>query len=363
LKQKLPPQFQNIADIAAKEKGEIEQIDKVTSMMQDTLQYLGDWKTVKGRIFSRDLATIGETQLGDCKDFASSTAAILNKLGYQANVALVERGYIASNKKTNLPTLKAFNHAIVHITGKSGKEYWIDPTNVVSMAGNIFPDIADRWSLILDIKNPKYTKIPPINYSNSIFFIQRDLTIDKDVINKNVLIELSGESAMQFTGMSMYLSDKAISDILYRLVEGRNVDDGDKKRAIIPKLDSRIVKDLKFELEYTQKNGLLQTNLGKGIPLSYGMLKKFMNSSLANVQDNFIGNEETVIRKTVIKGRVINNIESINFNMTTPWIKLSRIGKSTKDGAEILDTFEISRSYMYSSIRQIAYSCESNKEE
>ncbi|WPX97011.1 DUF3857 domain-containing protein [Candidatus Bandiella euplotis] len=342
----LPLRFQNIVDLAAKEKSEKEQINKVTSLLQDAIQYLGDWKTVNGRVYPRDLATIEKTQLGDCKDMAVSTVAILSKLGYQAKVAIVERGLIVDNDKINLPSPRVFNHAIVHAIGKGGEEYWIDPTNMVSMAGYIFPDIADRWALILDTIDSKYTKIPAINYKSSVTFVDRVYTINADGINKKIRIDLSGEQAMPFTGMGFYLSDKALVDLLYRAVEGKDVDDSDRKKAVIPKLDSRIVKNLRFEVEYDQKDNFLITNLGKGISFPYMTLKDFTDSSYNNVQDNFIGNERTRIQKTLIKGVKIKNINSLNFDMTTPWIKLSRKCKTAGDGVEIFDKFEILKSYV-----------------
>ena len=345
MKQKLPPKFQNIANIAAKEKDEIDQINKVTSMIQDTIQYLGDWKTVNGQFFPRDLATIEKTQLGDCKDFATSTVVILNALGYQAKVAVVKRGDVVANSKTILPAY-VFNHAIVYAVGKSGKEYWIDPTNIVSMAGNIFPDIADRWSLVLDTASPQYIKIPAISYKNSITLLKKEYNVSKDTVDKKVTINVMGESAMQFTGMGFYLSKKAIADMLYRLVEGKDVDDDNKKNAIIPRLDSRIVKDLKFELEYDQKDGFLMTNLGRGISLSYEVVKRFTNSSPMNVQDCFIGNESTIVRNTLIKGVVVKNIDSLNISIDTPWVKLSRTGEVVKGGVEIIDKFEVLKSYI-----------------
>lgn len=345
MKQKLPPKFQNIANIAAEEKDEVDQINKVTSMIQDTIQYLGDWKTVEGKLFPRDLATIEKTQLGDCKDFATSTAAILNTLGYQAKVAAVERGDVVANSKAILPA-HIFNHAIVYAVGKSGKEYWIDPTNIVSMAGNIFPDIADRWSLVLDTTAPQYIRIPAISYKTSVMLVKKEYNVNKDKIDKKVIINFKGESAMRLTGLGFSLSEKAIADMLYRSVEGKDVDDDNKKRAIIPKLDSRIVKDLKFELEYDQKDGFLMTNLGRGVSLSYGVVKRFANSSPMNVQDNFVGSEETIIRNTLIKGVVVKNIESLNLSIDTPWVKLSRTGKVVKDGVEIIDKTEVLKSYI-----------------
>ena len=356
INQKLPVKFQNILNLVKKEKTDIDKINKATELIQDTLQYLGDWQTIDGKFFPRDLSIIEKTQLGDCKDFATALAAILNKLGYKANVAAVIRGVIVSDNSDKLPGL-LFNHVIVYVVDKNGKEYWIDPTNQMSMAGNIFPDIADRSALILDSKKSNYTKIPAVDYKNSITKINQEYIIKQNMINKKVSIDILGESAEPYTALNFYLTNDVIADKFYHMLEDKEISDKNKNETIIPKLDSRIVKDLRFEFDYNLQNPFLKTNLGKGIPLSYDNLKVFLDTSIHNIQDNFIGNQRTMVRKTLIKGVKIKNIDSLNYNIDTPWIKISRKCKIFDDNtAEIDDKYEVLKSYITSEeLKSIEY--------
>jgi hypothetical protein len=139
--QELPQEFINIFNVAEKIQNNIDQINIVTSYLNDKIQYLSDTTTIKGRFAPRDLDVIAKSQLGDCKNLSAATISILNKLGYKAQFALVLRGE-GSPYPNTLPSMFVFNHAIVKATDKNGKIYCIDSTNLQSMADGIFPDIA-----------------------------------------------------------------------------------------------------------------------------------------------------------------------------------------------------------------------------
>ena len=162
----LPKDFEHIQNIASKIDNEIDLIDIVVSHLIEKISYLGHWDSAEGQMIPRTLEEIVNTGQGDCKDFSIAGAAILNRLGYQAKVALVERGdrYL---EETTLPGVHHFNHVIVKIISPSKKTYWIDPTNKTTMAGGTYPDIADRPVLVLDPENPTYERIPPIDYKHA----------------------------------------------------------------------------------------------------------------------------------------------------------------------------------------------------
>jgi hypothetical protein len=160
--QALPPLFELIKKSAANAVSDTDIINAVTSQLNENIKYMGDWRTIAGQFIPRDLAKIASTQVGDCKDFTASTAAILRKIGFKADAVLVMRG--SSNFSLNaLPDVGNFNHAMLKVTSKSNKIYWIDPTNSVSMAGGLFLDIAGKMALILNISHPAYEKISNID--------------------------------------------------------------------------------------------------------------------------------------------------------------------------------------------------------
>lgn len=72
------------------------------------------------------VAKVCARRFGDCKDKANLLSALLRRLGFDADPALVstdDRHTIAGW----LPTPSAFNHAIVRVIWE-GRAYWLDPT-------------------------------------------------------------------------------------------------------------------------------------------------------------------------------------------------------------------------------------------
>ncbi|MBF8997862.1 transglutaminase family protein, partial [Francisella tularensis] len=149
-------------------KTDIEIIDNVTSLIQNKITYLGDWKKIDAGIYPRTMEDIIDTGYGDCKDYSLLTIASLRYLGLSARFALVNRGEIIQEySDKTLPSINNFNHAIVYVKGFDEKEYWIDPTNNISMTNGLFPDIANRKALILDPEGFIFTQIPNIDYKKS----------------------------------------------------------------------------------------------------------------------------------------------------------------------------------------------------
>ena len=352
INQKLPKRFKEIGELASKEKSEIDQINKVTSSIQEYIHYLKDWKTAYGGWFPRDLKVVDSTQYGDCKDFSAATAAVLNSIGFNANVALVYRGIMNQKYETQLPN-NMFNHAITYVKSKTGKEYWVDSTNYVSMAGKIFPDIADRMSLILDDRDSVYKKIGPVNYKTSSITSNTDFIVKNDIVNKSVKAHISGEIAYYFTAMGLFLSKEAIEDALYKLVEyGQSIDKKKRKKSFIPDLKSRIVSDINIQLEYEKDNPFTKTNYGKALKLYSNIVSNFSNAvPNDSVKDFFIGPPRTSTKVIKINSP-LKNIENLDFEAKNQWFNISRKCKVKDNNTIIQDKIEILRSYITYKDRQ-----------
>lgn len=322
--QPLPKDFITIADIAAQKKGEIEQINTVTSLLNDKIQYLSDLRTIKGRVIPRSLDKISKTQLGDCKDFSAATAAILTKLGFKAQVALVKRG-VRSFHPDSLPTLGAFNHAFVKVTNKQGKILWIDPTNFQSMADGIFPDIAGKPALILDTKKPIYEKVASIDPNHAQVVFKRQIEIINDnKIAENGSVTLKNEKAYDLTGVTLRISEATIKDLIFNSLSRSRLEEKNKKNLQLPDLKSRIVKDISFVYGFEQENGVFKTNLGQALQLNYDVLTNFYDVSQDSVTDIVIDVPFTSTRQTIIKNVNTQNIEALNKEIKTPWLYVSR---------------------------------------
>ncbi len=321
----LPPDFIKIADIAAQKKNEIDQINTVTSLLNDKIQYMGDWRTIKGGYVPRDLKKISKTQLGDCKDFAAATAAILTKLGFKAQVAAVRRG-VHAFYPDSLPDIAAFNHDFVKVTNKQGKVYWIDPTNFQSMADGTFPDVANKMALIIDLKQPGYERVASINpeHAERIYTRQMEIVNDsKIIVNGNVT--LKNELAYPITGAALQTSEANIKDILFNQLSGATLEEKNKKNLQLPDLKSRIVKAVSFSYTFEQENGILKTNLGQAINLTYDSLTSFFDTAQDHVSDVLAYSAPfTASKQTTIKNIKVQNIESLNKEIKSPWVYVSR---------------------------------------
>ncbi|KJV56754.1 hypothetical protein OCHUTO_0342 [Orientia chuto str. Dubai] len=326
LNQKLPKLFQVIANKAKKYSSYEDQVNSVTSDLSHVIQYHGDYRSIRyGRFVPWNLAQIAEAQLGDCKDFSISAAAILQNIGYKVQPAFVNRGIRSFETKLWLPCVSHYNHAILRATSEDGKLHWIDPTNFVSMAGGTFPDIANRMSLVLDPENSSYAQIPNINPDHSQLILTTSISrTEKNSAYWKTKLTLLGEQAYLITGAELKNSQQEVKDLIFKWASGTSLEEQDKKRIVLPDLTSRIVKDLTFECEYNKPNSLFQSNLGSVLMLYHTYLSHISGSEPDQIGDLFLGLPRTITHVIEIKDEKIENINIFNFEIDTPWVYIHR---------------------------------------
>lgn len=199
LSQKLPPQLVEISKKAKKGKTLEEKIDIVTSELSTVMTYAGEWTSFEKLHFPKSLSAIASKKTGDCKDFSLATIAVLRNLGIQAYPAFTNR----KNNKSELGVISyvngsrlvmdIFNHAIVKVKD-GGRAVWVDPTNIVSDAGYIFPDIAGSDAIEISDKATVLEKIPLPASTKSRITYARDIKIKEDQSAESVTsFEMSGE--------------------------------------------------------------------------------------------------------------------------------------------------------------------------
>ncbi|WP_410543019.1 DUF3857 domain-containing protein [Wolbachia endosymbiont of Tetranychus urticae] len=346
INQPLPATFIAIAESAANKNTDEEKINAVTSLLNEKVQYMGDWRTVSGKYFPRDLEKIADSQVGDCKDFSASTAAILQKLGYKVQPILVMRGTTSISNPEALPNMGNFNHVMLRVMNEDGKIYWIDPTNTISMAQGIFPDIADRNALVLDYEEASYIKIPAVQGKNSKVIFHSELTIEDNVVNEYGQLTVQGEAALGLTGVGLYYSDEQLRDSVFRMISGVYLDEEEKKFLELPDLTLRNVEDLTIKYEFQQKNKIFKTNLGPALNLGDNWLNDVVNTASDQVSDLFIGVPKTKESHMIIKDIKIKNCENLNFEINSPWLYVNRSCKYQNDGAEFSNLIIIKKSFI-----------------
>ena len=324
LDQPLPPLFTEIINLAYKEKDPIDQINQITTSLNENLQYFGDWRSLNGKFIPQTLDTIAKKQSGDCKDFATITTKILNTLGYKANVALVLRGSGYQSEENILPTLLAFNHAMVKAIDVKGKTYWIDPTNDISMAGELFPDIAGKQALVLDKDKSAYETIPEIAEDRAKTLV---ITIVEQDNTAFTTIKFFGQEAMYLTGIALYRSKDNIEDFIYSQFALHDIAYGNRINSDIPDLKNRIIKPLTISINYIDPRMFAKTNLGPAYLLdtNFAFLQILQNTDIKkDVNDLYLGFPRTLERKTIFKNIKIQNPQNLNLQLKNPYITLSR---------------------------------------
>lgn len=346
LNQKLPKSFSAISETASKEKNIVDQVNKVTTMLNEQIEYFSNWQSVKGRFVPQDLKLVAKKQSGDCKDFATITVKILKSLGYKANVALVYRGAGVQPEPDILATLYEFNHAIVRVIDTSGKEYWIDPTNSISMADGLFSDVAEKYALVLNKEKSEYKQIPAISEHHAQVLITDTIQPNEVLFST---IKLLGEQATQLTGAHLYLSKQSTEDLVYNGFTSGVIDNSNRINTTIPSLKSRIVTPINIELQYTHPNLFSKTNLGRAYSLAtnvrilYDIIKV---DTQEDVNDLYLSHPRTLEKKTTIKNIKIEKLQNLNFTFNNQFISLSRQVHIKGDDSIIIEKAIIHKSWI-----------------
>lgn len=348
INQKLPRAFEIILEKANQTKAEIEKINIVTSMINEKVQYMGDWRLEKSRFAPKDLDKIAKSQIGDCKDFVASTAAILKELGFKVQIAAVMRGIYEPLSKEGLPDPDNFNHVLIKvISSKTNQIYWIDPTNPVSMAQGIFDDIAGKEILVLDSKNPSHEKIPNVNYKQSETIILDQLEIVNDKVIHSGSFTLKGQKAARLIENRLYRSDEFIKNEVYYFISGVNLEEQDKKELTLPKT-TRIVEDITLNFKYDQNNQIIKTNLLPGIKIDSSWMDAVISSVPEQISDLRINSPSTITEINIIKGKKIKFIGTLNYEIDTSWLRAERRGRVLGDSTEIKDTIIFKKPFITS---------------
>lgn len=324
IKSPLPQIFEDIVTRASQLKNQLDQINYVTSELATKIRYMGDWRTVKGKFFPRHFEEVVTSGFGDCKDFASVTVAMLRKLGYRAFPSLVYRGEGTLFEKSNLVETLDFNHVIAQVSDQEGKILWIDPTNFVSFAGGIFPDIADRPTLVLNETNPELMMIPQIDHESALYSKKNKVILSPNGDSENsgkYLIE--GEAAIAYTGAGLIYSQQELNEKFIYALSGEV--SPQEINITFPDLTTRVVKNIAIEYSYKIPNAAYQTNLGLAYDMSSSWPETYLNLPKDQVGTVYVGYPKTMQSSIRFVNVNVKSPEALNAEVKTKWFTAKRL--------------------------------------
>lgn len=335
LRAPLPPKLLSIKKAAEQEKSDTQKINAVLAELSEAIHYMGDWRTIEGRLHPRSLNIICESGIGDCKDFSVATAAILRSMGYKAQVALVMRDFFHLPEKS-LPCLGKQNHAMVKVTNKTDRVFWIDPTNITSFSDGIYPDIAGRAALILDPQNPCEENIPDIDHRHAKVNQEVVLTLQKDGGSKSQgKFKLTGENALGVTEEALSSSRESIAESFIHSACGNQ--EVLNQSVALPKSFSRIVEDVEIEYSYEQENTLIQSTAGPAIVFRNSW-PNYLLRALSRCDGWLVGDfPHTRSKKITIKNTKVQDLGALSYKIMTPWVEAKRECAEKNGDIEILE--------------------------
>ena len=346
----LPPALKTIADKAAGGKDIHAKIDIVTSELAAIMTYSGDWTSSDKFFVAQPLSTIALKKTGDCKDFATATAAILRKLGMEADVAIVRRSggsglamaEILKPIDDSIVLPELFNHAIVHVKNQE-QSIWVDPTNIVSNSRLIFEDIAKSPALVLSKSSASLQFLPDVRPEDNKAILTKTMKINADnTVDSEGSLSLTGEYAKDIAELALTKSEKDAETVLMALygtdakstqhfLEGVNF-----KNRIPTSLDAKI-KTLSEKVA-GEKDG--KTYLGVVIS---SRLSPYFKAGTKRVSDLYIGTAAIEESTVNVEGYDFGD-KTLGCSVQTPWYSAERKFLKTPHGFQIADRVRIKKS-------------------
>ena len=313
----LPKSFEKIIEDTETIKNKMDRIAKILDLISEQLRYMGDWRRVNGGLAPRTLAEIASTHSGDCKDLSLLLTKILRNIGIASHIALVYRGDNPP-QMSRVPTFP-FNHAIV-MAEVDNKNLWLDPTNFASYPAGIPLDISDRPALILTAESPQKIEIPFTPSEENIESVEYTYKFQSNgPLKAKVQLIKTGQFALENSGALLSLSKTQFEEatmanfvVLSNLINFRME---------LPDLKTRIVRPLKYGIEWTEKHvpALSTHGLASRYSPSYRIFDLMDLKFEGRVSGFKIGTPNTISTKVNLKNVKISGRKLKDCSVKSPW--------------------------------------------
>jgi hypothetical protein len=340
ISEELPPIFNEIYESSKSVAKEYDQLNFISSAIADKITYIDGWYTVKGKYFPRSLKEISDTGYADCKEYASVLSAILRKLGYQANPTFIYKGIGVRAPLELLPSITTYNHAVVNVKTPKGIPLWVDPTKFTSFSRAAYPDITARTSLIITSTMNIPSTVTYPDPSEFRVIKNFEITFKDNIANVKGDIQYKRLAAEFLTGLELKTSKLDVKEFVKKEISGEMLTNF--KYLNIPPLNSRMVKDIKIEYEFSKIADIINTNMGKAYLISSfneNWMKYLTTASNENKGIIYPGTPYIITQRIVLKNFNAENTRNLNYKFVNSWFAVSR--KVTKEGNDLIIDEEI----------------------
>jgi hypothetical protein len=216
------------------------------------------------------------------------------------------------------------------------------------MTEGIFPDIAGKYVLVLDEDKSLCDKIPDINCD----YAKKSITtiVSTDLSNRALTtINLYGQQATMLTGLGLYASVDSIESYVYQQFVANEIAYNNRIKTTIPNLNSRIVAPITISVNYVDPKMFVNTNVGLAYSLEHNLnfLQALQNFDIAkDVNDLYLGYPRTLERKIIFKNTKIANLDNLNLQLKSSYIRLSRKCYIEGDDSIISEIAQVNRSWI-----------------
>lgn len=351
LAQDLPPEYAQIVAIARKQSTDEAKIGSVLDSLITRMTYAGDWRSVAGKFFPRDLKATAKTATGDCKDFATATTAMLRKLGFQADVALVRRGPAngtlggepVEDEKGALPTLNYFNHAIVKVKLANGESRWIDPTNDVILTKSIYTDIAHSPALVLRSDTVAMERTSRLSQFKASSLIERTIRVRPDQsAGYTIQLKTNGAEVATFKQALRTQGPDPVNQLLRLAMTGNPADQPGAKLSY--DRSSRFADQFDATLEFSGRAPIQEGKDGSRYllaPFPFGLQYILKIASVDGRQTGvFLGSPGESVEIDHVFGAEPTDEVAGDCSVYSEWLDIERRVTKVKDGFDIHTTYK-----------------------
>lgn len=345
LNEGLPEIYKDLANQAKKAESIAEQTDIITSELSKSHRYMGDWRTVKGTHIPRNLSDIAQTKYGDCKDFSAVVTAILRHLGHTAHIAWIYRNETNYPLLKDIPSDREFNHAIVYVSHQD-KDYWIDPTNTISVNARIRTDIMDRYALILDKNQPVLKKTPLAKPEERYEAVIRTLYQSEDnEMMEDLDLICAKRCADEVTSFLLSRATPADDELWMEALQDY-VPNAKVQELSYSASEDFVSKDIKVKASVLHNKNRYKTSAGftKSVSAKLDWLVELKHDTI--VSDILLGEPLIDVSEQLIKNATLVGSAPEACEVDSPWLRLMRSIETIGEDIKITTQLEKRQSYI-----------------